>query len=69
MVRNYIKKTFLSSQIHLKNMRIENWFTISGGKKKQIFLFSTDTITSNYHCIAVSLCGDQGVYLNRTKKL
>lgn len=60
--------TFLSSQIHLKNIRIEKWFTISGGKKL-IFLFSTDTITSNYHCIAVSLCGDQGVYLNRTKML
>ena len=24
--------TFLSSQIHLKNIRIEKWFTISGGK-------------------------------------
>ena len=52
----YMWKTFLSPEIHLKN-RTETQLTMNRRKKKKVFLIFTDAVTSNYHCIAESLCG------------
>lgn len=48
-------KTFLSPQTHLKNRNTA--YHEQKKKKKKVFLIFTDAVTSNYQCIAESLCG------------
>lgn len=65
---NYIEKTFVSPQTHLKSIKMKNglpWM----GKKIIDFPVSYWQITSHYYCIALCFYRDQWAYWNRMKKL